>query len=65
VTDEAMVDVGRGIELCYDTFGDEAAPPVVLVAGLGSRSTPGRRSMMDHVVVDGDRRHGELAAVAP
>jgi pimeloyl-ACP methyl ester carboxylesterase len=37
VTDEAIVDVGRGIELCYDTFGDEAAPPVVLVAGLGQQ----------------------------
>jgi pimeloyl-ACP methyl ester carboxylesterase len=37
MTDEAIVDVGRGIELCYDTFGDEAAPPVVLVAGLGQQ----------------------------
>ena len=37
MTDEAVVDVGRGIELCYDTFGDEAAPPVVLVAGLGQQ----------------------------
>ena len=37
MTDEAIVEVGRGIELCYDTFGDEAAPPVVLVAGLGQQ----------------------------
>jgi pimeloyl-ACP methyl ester carboxylesterase len=32
---EAVVDVGRGIELCYDQTGDPADPPVVLIAGLG------------------------------
>jgi pimeloyl-ACP methyl ester carboxylesterase len=37
VTDEAIVEVGRGIELCYDAFGDDAAPPVVLIAGLGQQ----------------------------
>ncbi len=37
MTDEAIVEVGRGIELCYDAFGDDAAPPVVLIAGLGQQ----------------------------
>ena len=32
---EAVVDVGRGIELCYDQTGDPADPPVILIAGLG------------------------------
>ena len=32
---ERMVDVGRGIELCCETFGDPAAPPLVLIMGLG------------------------------
>jgi pimeloyl-ACP methyl ester carboxylesterase len=32
---EQMADVGRGIELCYETFGDPSDPPLVLVMGLG------------------------------
>ncbi len=34
---EAVVDVGRGIELCYDQKGDPADPPVILIAGLGQQ----------------------------
>ncbi|SMD19610.1 alpha/beta fold hydrolase [Kibdelosporangium aridum] len=29
------VDVGRGISLAYEQFGDESAEPLVLIAGLG------------------------------
>jgi pimeloyl-ACP methyl ester carboxylesterase len=32
---ERLLDVGRGIELCCETFGDPADPPLVLVMGLG------------------------------
>ncbi|HEX5146496.1 MAG TPA: alpha/beta fold hydrolase, partial [Conexibacter sp.] len=32
---EQLADVGRGIELCYETFGDPADPPLLLVMGLG------------------------------
>ena len=32
---ERMVDVGRGIELCCETFGDRSDPPLLLVMGLG------------------------------
>ncbi len=32
---EQLVDVGRGIELCCETFGDPADPPLLLVMGLG------------------------------
>ena len=32
-----VVDVGRGIRLCYDQIGDESDPPIVLVAGLGQQ----------------------------
>ena len=35
--EEYLVDVGRGIELCHDGFGDPADPPVVLIAGLGQQ----------------------------
>lgn len=32
---ERLVDVGRGIELCCETFGDRADPPLLLIMGLG------------------------------
>jgi len=32
---ERLVDVGRGIQLCCETFGDRSDPPLVLVMGLG------------------------------
>ena len=35
--DERFADVGGGIRLCYDTFGDPADPPLLLVMGLGTQ----------------------------
>jgi pimeloyl-ACP methyl ester carboxylesterase len=32
---EQFCDVGRGITLCYETFGDPSAPPALLIMGLG------------------------------
>jgi pimeloyl-ACP methyl ester carboxylesterase len=32
-----MVDVGRGIRLCYDQIGDQGDPPIVLIPGLGQQ----------------------------
>jgi PAS domain S-box-containing protein len=32
---EEFCDVGRGVTLCYETFGDPASPPLLLVMGLG------------------------------
>jgi pimeloyl-ACP methyl ester carboxylesterase len=34
---ERFCDVGRGITLCYETYGDPADPPVVLVMGLATQ----------------------------
>jgi pimeloyl-ACP methyl ester carboxylesterase len=31
---EQFCDVGRGITLCYETFGEETAPPLLLIMGL-------------------------------
>ena len=32
---EQFCDVGRGITLCYETFGEESASPLLLIMGLG------------------------------
>jgi pimeloyl-ACP methyl ester carboxylesterase len=32
---ERFHDVGRGVTLCYETFGDDTAPPLLLIMGLG------------------------------
>ncbi len=32
---EQLCDVGRGITLCYESFGERGDPPVLLVMGLG------------------------------
>src|SRR6185437_4822850 len=34
---EQKCDVGRGITLCYETFGDRGDPPMLLVMGLGTQ----------------------------
>ena len=35
--DERFCDVGGGIRLCFETFGDPADPPLLLVMGLGTQ----------------------------
>lgn len=35
VSDELFAPVGRGVELCYQTFGDPGGDPLLLVMGLG------------------------------
>jgi len=34
-TPEEIIDVGRGVTLCCDRFGDPADPPMLLIMGLG------------------------------
>lgn len=34
---QTVVDVGRGIRLCYDQIGDPGAQPIVLIPGLGQQ----------------------------
>jgi pimeloyl-ACP methyl ester carboxylesterase len=34
---EQFCDVGRGVTLCYETFGDPENPPVVLIMGLATQ----------------------------
>ena len=34
---EEFCDVGRGVTLCYETFGDPDDPPILLVMGLATQ----------------------------
>jgi pimeloyl-ACP methyl ester carboxylesterase len=34
---EELCDVGRGVTLCYETFGDPDDPPILLVMGLATQ----------------------------
>ncbi|MEO5653326.1 MAG: alpha/beta hydrolase [Marmoricola sp.] len=39
ISEELIAPVGTGIELCYQSFGDPAAEPLLLVMGLGGPMT--------------------------
>ena len=39
---ELMLRISDELELCYDTFGDPADPPVLLIAGNGAQMTSNR-----------------------
>ena len=34
---EQFIDVGRGVTLCYETFGDPDDPPILLIMGLATQ----------------------------
>jgi pimeloyl-ACP methyl ester carboxylesterase len=36
-SEERFADVGRGIELCYQTVGDREDPPMLLITGIGTQ----------------------------
>lgn len=36
-SEEQFADVGRGIEICFQTLGDADAPPILLIMGIGSQ----------------------------
>ncbi|MDQ8044804.1 MAG: alpha/beta hydrolase [Solirubrobacteraceae bacterium] len=49
-TQERMVDVGRGIELCVQSHGDPAHPTLLLVHGLGMQLVSWPQDFVDDLV---------------
>jgi len=50
---EQLGDVGRGITLCHETYGDRSDPPVLLVMGLGMQMVHWPEPLIEQLV---DRR---------
>ena len=53
--DEQFCDVGGGIRLCYDTFGDPADPPLLLIMGLGTQMVAWHGDFCGKLVDEGFR----------
>jgi pimeloyl-ACP methyl ester carboxylesterase len=53
---ELLADVGGGIELCYETFGDPADPAVLLVMGLGTQMLGWHDELCERLVERGPFR---------
>jgi pimeloyl-ACP methyl ester carboxylesterase len=50
---ERIADVGRGIALCYETFGDRSDPPLLLVMGLGMQMVHWQEGLVQQLVCRG------------
>jgi pimeloyl-ACP methyl ester carboxylesterase len=51
--DEQFADVGGGIRLCYDTFGNPADPPLLLIMGLGTQMVAWHEDFCGKLVDEG------------
>jgi pimeloyl-ACP methyl ester carboxylesterase len=50
---ERFCDVGRGVTLCYETFGDPASPPMLLIQGLGMQLIAWPEALIERLVAGG------------
>ena len=50
---EEFADVGRGITLCYERFGDPADPPILLIMGLSTQMIAWHEDFCDQLVERG------------
>jgi pimeloyl-ACP methyl ester carboxylesterase len=55
VVQESTDDVGRGIRLCYDQFGDPNDSPMLLIAGLGRQKHSWPAELADAIASHGYR----------
>src|SRR3954451_16228871 len=51
--EERFCDVGGGIRLCYETFGDPADPALLLVMGLGTQMVAWHEDFCARLVGEG------------
>src|SRR3954449_7061926 len=51
--DERFCDVGGGIRLCYDTFGDPSDPALLLIMGLGTQMVAWHEDFCGRLVDEG------------
>jgi pimeloyl-ACP methyl ester carboxylesterase len=51
--DEQFCDVGGGIRLCYDTFGDPSDPALLLIMGLGTQMVAWHEDFCGQLVDEG------------
>lgn len=54
-TDEMLIDVGGGMELCFVSEGDPSNPPLLLISGLGLQLTYWPREFVDRLLDSGFR----------
>ena len=50
---EEFADVGRGITLCYERFGDPADPPILLIMGLSTQMIAWHEDFCEELVERG------------
>jgi pimeloyl-ACP methyl ester carboxylesterase len=67
----AFADVGNGITLCYETFGDASAPTLLLIMGLGGQMFEWRTEFCEQLAAAGfhvvrfDNRDAGLSTFVP
>ena len=50
---EEFTDIGEGITLCHESFGDPSAPPLLLVMGLGTQMIAWREDFCEQLASRG------------
>src|SRR5450759_3876021 len=53
IVSEQFCDVGRGITLCYETFGDPSDPTALLVMGLGTQMVAWQEDFCQRLAANG------------
>jgi len=70
-TTDSFAEVGNGITLCYDTFGDPSDPTLLLIMGLGAQMTSWEADFCEQIAAHGfhvvrfDNRDAGLSTFMP
>jgi len=58
---EQFCDVGGGVTLCYETFGEESDPTALLIMGLGTQMVAWQESFCRQLAACVTGSEGRLA----